>query len=1043
MPQKPTYEELEKRIQELEQAEMARRRSEEDLAQIFSMSLDMICIADITRATFIKVNPAFTAILGHSKEALLNKPFLDFVHPDDIRPTRNVVEEKLKTGAKVINFENRYRCKDGSYRWLSWVSHPNPDQGVTYAIARDITRAKLIDKKLKESEKKYKNLFNASNDGICLHELIHENATPIDYRILDINEKYEQLTGIRRNQAIGVLASELYQTGEAPYLEIYSKVVATGIPTVFETYFPPLDKYFLISVFSPEKNQFATIFQDITNQKKLVQSLQESEGKYRRLAENSPDMIYRISLPHGHYEYVSPAAEPIFGYPPEAWYENPLLIKQIIHPDWHTYFREQWAKLVNGTVPPTYEYQIVHKNKEVKWIHQRNVAVKDKAGKLVAIEGIVTDMTDRKKAEEALVKKDAMLANIASQVPGMLYQFMMAADGRYAVPYSSEGVQDIFGCSPEEIQNDFTPILEVIHPDDRERLSRTIDDSAKNMSQWMLEYRVSIPGKPVKWVFGSSIPEKRRDGAIVWSGYNVEITELKQTETALRESKEQFRQFYQHLTIGVAVYEAVDDGEDFLFTDMNPTGQQQSKVHIDDIRGKRLTEVFPGVRDLGLLKALQDTWRTGKPRHVPFSMYKDNRITQWVENRIFKLPSGKIVAVYDDRTELVRLEEGLRQAQKLEAIGRLAGGVAHDFNNMLSIISGNAEMAIEDIDDQDPILSNLIEIQKAARRSADLTRQLLAFARKQTISPKVLDLNETIEGMLKMLRRLIGEDIDLAWRPKPELWQVKIDPSQIDQILANLCVNARDAIKGVGKVTIETGNAVFDEEYCSRHEGFKPGEYVMLGVSDNGCGITRDAMDNLFEPFFTTKDFGQGTGLGLSTVYGIIKQNDGFINVYSELEKGTTFKLYLPQYAHHLKQKNGVSKKEIVIGGMETILLVEDEEAILNMSRVMLERLGYTVISVSGPLEALRIAQSYPEDIHLLMTDVVMPEMNGRDLAEKLSIIYPDIKCLFMSGYTANVIAHHGVLDEGIQFINKPFVKNDLGKKVRQTLDRENGDAPK
>ncbi len=394
-----------------------------------------------------------------------------------------------------------------------------------------------------------------------------------------------------------------------------------------------------------------------------------------------------------------------------------------------------------------------------------------------------------------------------------------------------------------------------------------------------------------------------------------------------------------------------------------------------------------------------------------------------------------------DITERKNTEEHLRQAQKMEAVGSLAGGVAHDFNNMLSIILGNAEIIMEDIDPSNPLILNLEEIYKAAERSANLTRQLLAFARKQTIDPKILNLNQALDDMLKMLKRLIGEDIDLTWEPAQNLWFVKIDPSQIDQILANLCVNARDAIKSVGKVTIETDNFSFDEAYCTEHAGFNPGDYVMMAVSDNGSGMDKKVLNNLFEPFFTTKGIGHGTGLGLATVYGIVKQNDGFINVYSEPGEGTTFKIYLPVYSEMAVPKQKTFKKTSLTGN-ETILLVEDEKAILRMTKMMLERLDYTVLTASTPKEAISIVKaSNINTIHLLLTDVVMPEMNGRDLSKKLLSIYPDLKCLFMSGYTANVIAHHGVLDTGVQFINKPFSTQDLSTKVREVLDKAKGPA--
>jgi PAS domain S-box-containing protein len=383
----------------------------------------------------------------------------------------------------------------------------------------------------------------------------------------------------------------------------------------------------------------------------------------------------------------------------------------------------------------------------------------------------------------------------------------------------------------------------------------------------------------------------------------------------------------------------------------------------------------------------------------------------------------------------VKLEAQLRQAQKMESVGRLAGGVAHDFNNMLTIILGHVQIALMDANLSQPLHAQLEEINNAAERSANLTRQLLAFARKQIITPKVLDLNRTVAGMLKMLERLIGEDIHLVWHPAANLWPVKMDSSQIDQILANLCVNARDAIADVGKITIETGNIVFDKDYCATHLGFIPGEYARLAVSDNGCGMDKETLGNIFEPFFTTKGSGEGTGLGLAMVYGIVKQNNGFINVYSEPNQGTTLTIYLPRFEGNVEQTDKHGASETVTYGHEIILLVEDEPAILKITTQMLEMRGYTVLATSTPGEAIRLAREHAGEIHLLMTDVIMPEMNGRDLAKNLLSSYPHLKQLFMSGYTANVIAHHGVLDEGVYFIQKPFSLEGLSAKLREVLN--------
>ncbi len=391
--------------------------------------------------------------------------------------------------------------------------------------------------------------------------------------------------------------------------------------------------------------------------------------------------------------------------------------------------------------------------------------------------------------------------------------------------------------------------------------------------------------------------------------------------------------------------------------------------------------------------------------------------------------------------EQTKLKEQLQQAHKMESIGRLAGGVAHDYNNMLAVIIGYTEFALEKLQTNDPLHGDLKQVLKAAQRSVDITRQLLAFARQQTITPKVVDFNSIVESMLKMLKRLIGEDIEVKWNPGSKLWPTYIDPAQVDQILANLCINARDAISGNGNIIIETGVATFDEAYCKRHLGFSAGEYVFLAISDDGSGMDKETVNNIFEPFFTTKDMDKGTGLGLSTVYGIVKQNKGFINVYSELGKGTTIKLYLPRYIGDAEPINisRISKTPKSHG--ETVLLVEDEPAIRGMATQMLKRLGYNVLAADTPSQALALAKENSSKIDLLFSDVIMPEMNGRDLSNQIQTVCPDIKTLFMSGYTANVIAHHGILDEGMNFIQKPFSSKDLGAKIRYVFDGVKGDS--
>ncbi len=386
--------------------------------------------------------------------------------------------------------------------------------------------------------------------------------------------------------------------------------------------------------------------------------------------------------------------------------------------------------------------------------------------------------------------------------------------------------------------------------------------------------------------------------------------------------------------------------------------------------------------------------------------------------------------------EKKKLEEQLFQSQKLESIGRLAGGVAHDFNNMLSVILGQTEVCLAEIEARHPLGDHLNEIRSAAERSADLTRQLLAFARRQTISPQAVDLNGTVSAMRKMLQRLIGEDIRLTWQAQADLWAIRIDPSQLHQILVNLCVNARDAIRDKGQIGMEGRNCVLGPSDCEAYPDCSPGEYVRLSVADSGCGMDKETLSHIFEPFYTTKGVGEGTGLGLATVFGIVTQNRGFLRVQSEPGKGTVMDVYLPRSAEAVAPPPAEAPVLASKKGSETILLVEDEPAILKTAKFMLEKQGYRVLEADTPGEALRIAKDRGAAIDLLVSDVIMPEMNGKDLQQLLLDRYPRMRTLFISGYTADVIAQHGVLDEGVHFLPKPFSLAVLASSVREVLDQ-------
>jgi PAS domain S-box-containing protein len=474
---------------------------------------------------------------------------------------------------------------------------------------------------------------------------------------------------------------------------------------------------------------------------------------------------------------------------------------------------------------------------------------------------------------------------------------------------------------------------------------------------------------------------------------------------------------------------------------LNSTAEYHNRRPNQELLGKVYTDMWPGVEQTEVYRLLKACMEQRTPQAMENEFTFPDGSQGWFELRISPVPEGIFIMSLDisDRKQaedvLRKTEEQLRQAQKLEAIGQLAGGVAHDFNNMLGVILGHVEMAMGQLESSHKIYRDLQQIHQASLKSADLTRQLLAFARRQTIDPKVLDVNKSISSMLKLLRRLIGEDITLQWKPDKKLHRIKIDPSQVEQVLANLCVNARDAIGSIGQISIETQNVSIDKDYCADHQGFIEGDFVVISVSDNGSGMDREAQQKIFEPFFTTKAMGQGTGLGLATVYGIVKQNRGFINVYSEPGYGSSFNIYLPGYLDEAEELPLEKGDPLTSSGNETVLLVEDDADMLEITRVMLENLGYHVLPAHSPSDAIHLAASYPSRIHLLITDVIMPEMTGPDLAERIMETIPGIGRLFVSGYTANVITHRGVLKKDVYFLAKPFSRKQLGDKVREVLD--------
>ena len=492
--------------------------------------------------------------------------------------------------------------------------------------------------------------------------------------------------------------------------------------------------------------------------------------------------------------------------------------------------------------------------------------------------------------------------------------------------------------------------------------------------------------------------------------------------------------------VGEAVFLTDADG---AIQHANPAFERMTGYAAEEVIGENPRILKSGKQDLAFYEALWGTIASGKTwKGRMVNKRKDGTLyTEEATISPVRDAAGKItnyVAVKRDITERLQLEAQLHHAAKMQSIGVLAGGVAHDFNNLLTTILGCAELALAELGKEEPLYEDITEIKKAGERAARLTSQLLAFSRKEIREPELLDLNGTLEEMEKMLRRLIREDIELVVIPEPGLWQVYLDPSQMDQIIMNLVVNARDAMPDGGTLTLETANVALDRVYFQNHGiDNDPGPYVMLAVTDTGIGMDQDVQTKMFDPFFTTKDQGTGTGLGLATLYGIIKQNKGYIWSYSEPGEGTTMKVYLPKAKEILETGDREEAHEGGLTGAETVLVAEDNDPVRDVTLKILDQFGYRTLEARDGEEAVRVSRDFEGEIHLLLTDVIMPGMSGKELSERLRSTRPDMKVLYMSGYTENIIMQKGLLPEDIHYIQKPFSFKALARKVRETIQKQ------
>jgi len=643
---------------------------------------------------------------------------------------------------------------------------------------------------------------------------------------------------------------------------------------------------------------------------------------------------------------------------------------------------------------------------------------------------------EREKAEEALRSSEKRFRELANQLPEVVFE----TDEKGNLTFVNQQAFDIFGYTQQDFDQGLNA-FQMIVPEERQK---AMDAFSRALGGEELSNEYTLQRKDGSNFFAiiHSAPIVRDGYPVGLRGIVVDITERKRAEEALRESEERYKTIFRTTGAATVIVE-----EDTTISLVNAEFEKLIGYSKGEIEGKRSWVEFIDKEHLERMKVYHNIRRID-PSLVPRS-YESKLIDRNGNMRdVFIIVSiipgtQRSVASILDITESKRaeremsaLQEQFRQSQKMEAVGSLAGGVAHDFNNLLTVIKGYSQLLLIEMREDNPFRGNIEEIKNASDRAADLTRQLLAFSRRQIMEMKVLNLNTILRNFEKMLRRLIGENIELTFLLGDELGRVMVDPGQIEQVIMNLAVNARDAMPKGGKLTIETANVVLDEEYARKHVAVKPGQYVMLSVTDTGIGMTPGVRERVFEPFFTTKEGGKGTGLGLSTVYGIVKQSGGNIWVYSEPGRGTTFKIYLPQVDEALEELNEKIERRELPRGVETVLIVEDDKEVRKLAIRILENQGYKVLEASQGSEALPLCKEYQKPIHLMLADVVMPGLDGRELAERAKSFHPGMKVLYMSGYTENTIIHHGVLEKGINYIQKPFTLDALARRVREVLDK-------
>ncbi|MDX9722523.1 MAG: PAS domain S-box protein [Myxococcota bacterium] len=1019
------------RTQELELSARLLHRAESKFMAVFRATRDAYFLTTVSDGRILEVNETASSLAGRRSEELIGRTTNELeLWADPASRERYIALVARDGGAR--DFETRFRVSSGAIIDVIISGEiVELEEGPCFlSVIRDVTQSKQAANELRASEARLRSILDNMQDAYFQADL--------SGRFTMVSPSAARMYGYdTREEMVGLEAVSLYGD-EATRTSMHQTLRSEGRVLDYITLGRRKDgSSFWVSMnarLCRDANGLVVgtegVVRDISERKQAEEALRFSEERFRLLVQNSNDLIVVVAA-DGSRTYVSAQSTQILGYTPEELLGGSCFTN--IHPDdlpgILTSFSEGVAQ--PGAVRKA-DYRYLHQRGE--WLELE--AVGCNLLHEPTVQGVVLnirDVSERKRIEYALRESERRLdLAMAVKNEGIWDWNLLTGEAFFDDRYYT-----MAGYAPKAFPQSFAAWAERVHPEDLPACEQQLKAYlAGEVGRFDIDFRFRRHDDTWLWLQGrGKIVERSADASPArLIGTHTDITERRMAEEQLKAAKDYLECIIN--AIGDPVF--VKDAQ-FRFTMVNDA--------LCSLLGKSRPELL-GLTGLEFLPAEQMEHFLAVDREV-LSSGQTNECREQLtafDGKLHSIVTKKtryvdaqgahfVVGTIRDVTAHEQLEEQFRASQRLEAIGSLAGGVAHDFNNLLSVILSYTKFAMEALREGDPVRSELTEVEKAAQRAVVLTRQLLAFSRKQILQPVALNMNTIAEGMQGMLRRIVGEDIEYVQVLAPELGIVRADPGQLEQVLMNLVVNARDAMPTGGRLSIETANAQLDEEEAVQDGTLASGDFVLLRVTDTGCGMDERTKSRLFEPFFTTKEKGKGTGLGLSTVYGIVKQSGGHLRVSSEQGQGTSFELYLPREPNLGMSASPAVRSGSRATGNETVLVVEDEEALRKVARRALEAAGFKVLSASNGVEALELAARYTGELQLLLTDVVMPQMSGRALAVELVKTRPALSVLYMSGYTDDAIVHHGVLDEGTQFIGKPFTGGELAQKVREVLD--------